>query len=112
MSDGAPVVEALGLAKTYRRSGGGDPVRVLQGVDLVVGVGESVAIQGESGTGKTTLLNLVGGLDRPDAGTLRCQGRELPGPPAERARWRRTEVGFIFQFHGLLPEFSAAENIA
>ena len=112
MSDLALVVEARDLAKSYRRAGGGDPVRVLDGVDLAVGPGESVAIQGESGTGKTTLLNLIGALDRPDAGSLLCRGRELPRDPAERARWRRAEVGFIFQFHGLLPEFSAAENVA
>jgi len=112
MSDGALVVEARELAKCYRRAGGGDPVRVLDGVDLVVREGESVAIQGESGTGKTTLLNLIGALDRPDGGSLRCCGRELPRDPAERARWRRAEVGFIFQFHGLLPEFSAVENVA
>ncbi len=112
MSDRGLVIEVAGLAKSYHRAGRGEAVRVLDGVDLAVGPGESVAIQGESGTGKTTLLNLVGALDRPDAGTLRCRGRELPREPADRARWRRTEVGFIFQFHGLLPEFSAAENVA
>jgi lipoprotein-releasing system ATP-binding protein len=112
MSDRALVVEVRDLAKSYRRAGGGDAVRVLDRVDLAVGPGESIAIQGESGTGKTTLLNLVGALDRPDAGSLRCRGRELPREPTERARWRRAEVGFIFQFHGLLPEFSAVENVA
>lgn len=112
MSEPALVVEARELAKSYRRAGRGEPVRVLAAVDLAVGAGESVAIQGESGTGKTTLLNLIGALDRPDAGSLRCLGRELPRDPAARARWRRAEVGFIFQFHGLLPEFSAAENVA
>jgi lipoprotein-releasing system ATP-binding protein len=112
MSDRALVVEVRDLAKSYHRAGGGEAVRVLDGVDLAVGAGESVAIQGESGTGKTTLLNLVGALDRPDSGVLRCRGRELPRDPADRARWRRQEVGFIFQFHGLLPEFSAVENVA
>ncbi len=106
------VVEARGLTKSYRRGRGADPVPVLLGVDLEVPSGQSVAVQGESGTGKTTLLNIIGGLDRPDGGELRCRGRSLPTEPADRARWRRAEVGFIFQFHGLLPEFSALENVA
>jgi lipoprotein-releasing system ATP-binding protein len=114
MNDAGLVVEARGLCKTYRRwtVGGGESIPVLQGVDLCVDRGERVAIQGESGVGKTTLLNLLGGLDRPDSGELRRLGQPVPEDPADRARWRRGQVGFIFQFHGLLAEFTAAENVA
>ncbi len=110
----AEVLVAADLHKTYRRrtAGGDENVRVLERTGLTVRRGERVAIQGESGVGKTTLLNVLGGLDRPDSGTIRHGGRPMPEDAAERARWRRAEVGFIFQFHGLLPEFTAAENVA
>jgi len=114
VTEAVPVIEARGLQKTYRRStaGGEERVTVLVGADLSVGRGERVAIQGDSGVGKTTLLNLLGGLDRPDGGQLLHLGRPQPAGPAERARWRRGAVGFIFQFHGLLGEFTATENVA
>ncbi|RMG44273.1 MAG: ABC transporter ATP-binding protein [Acidobacteria bacterium] len=114
MTERPPIVEARGLRKEYRRSvaGGVERIRVLAGADLVVSAGEAVAVQGQSGVGKTTLLNILGGLARPDGGTLLFRGRPLPDGPAARARWRRREVGFIFQFHGLLAEFTATENVA
>lgn len=114
MVETAAVIEASGLTKAYRRrtAGGEDRVAVLDGAQLSVPPGERLAVQGDSGVGKTTLLNLLGGLDRPDDGTILYRGRAIPADPAARARWRRAEVGFIFQFHGLLADFTAAENVA
>lgn len=107
------LVEVAALAKSYRKgSAPGGLVRVLEELDFSAEAGSSTAIQGESGTGKTTLLNILGGLDRPDRGVVRHRGRPLPADPAQRARWRGREVGFIFQFHGLLREFTALENVA
>ncbi|GAB4368487.1 MAG: ABC transporter ATP-binding protein [Acidobacteriota bacterium] len=114
MSRGTPLLVCRGLARAYRRRGGRleETIPVLSGLDLEVASGESVAIQGESGIGKTTLLNLVGGLDRPDAGEILVDGRPIPDDPDRRAEWRRRHVGFIFQFHGLLGELTAEENVA
>ena len=114
MTDAAPLLVASGLEKVYRRwtVGGTVQVPVLAGADLVLARGERVAIQGDSGVGKTTLLNVLGGLDRPDAGSIVHLGREIPADAGERARWRRSSVGFVFQFHGLLAEFTAEENVA
>ena len=107
------LLEARGLYKDYCRRGlAAPPVKVLEDLDFLLAQGETVAIQGESGVGKTTLLNLLGGLDRPDSGILLFGGEEIPLEPAARARWRRGAVGIIFQFHGLLGEFTAAENVA
>lgn len=107
------LMEVQDLEKTYRRGGGGrDLVPVLCGLAFTSEAGTSTAIQGESGTGKTTFLNILGGLDRPDGGSVLHRGKPLPEDPAERARWRGREVGFIFQFHGLLREFTAVENVA
>jgi lipoprotein-releasing system ATP-binding protein len=85
---------------------------VLKGLDLVVQQGEMVAILGESGAGKTTLLHLVGAIDRPDSGAIRFRDRNIAAAPAaDRAKYRNRDLGFLFQFHNLLPEFSAAENV-
>ncbi len=114
MTEPVPLLRCHGLAKAYHRQRGRlrETITVLEAVDLEVGEGESVAIQGESGIGKTTLLNLIGGLDRPEAGEILVDGRPIPADPDERAGWRRDNVGFIFQFHGLFNELTADENVA
>jgi len=106
-----PFLEARALAKTYRNAE--VPVVVLDGLDLAVERGEMVAVIGPSGIGKSTLLHLLGGLDRPDHGTVRIENRELTSMSNDEvARFRNRNVGFVFQFHHLLPEFSAVENVA
>ena len=106
-----PFLEGQELSKTYRNAE--VPVTVFSGLDLVVEKGEMLAIIGPSGIGKSTLLHLLGGLDRPDSGTVRVDDRELTNLPAdELAKFRNRNVGFVFQFHHLLPEFTAEENVA
>jgi lipoprotein-releasing system ATP-binding protein len=106
-----PFLEARGLAKVYRNAE--VPVQVFEGLDLDVERGEMLAIVGPSGIGKSTLLHLLGGLDRPDAGRIRVDGRDMTALSSdELARYRNRNVGFVFQFHHLLPEFTADENVA
>src|SRR5213082_369063 len=106
-----PFVEARGLSKTYRDAE--VPVQVFENLDLDVEHGEMLAIVGPSGIGKSTLLHLLGGLDRPDKGHIRVGDAELSSMTNdELARFRNHNVGFVFQFHHLLPEFTAAENVA
>jgi lipoprotein-releasing system ATP-binding protein len=105
-----PALEVRGVAKDY---GAGEVVtRVLHGVDLALAAGEFTALIGPSGSGKSTLLNLVGLLDRPTEGRIALDGQDT-GALDDRAltRYRGRKVGFIFQFHHLLPEFSAVENV-
>ena len=105
------VLELAGVEKTYNR-GKPNAVQVLQGVDLTVARGEVVALVAPSGAGKSTLLHIVGLLDTADAGSVRIGGADMAGlSDRRRTAVRRADVGFIYQFHHLLPEFSAQENI-
>jgi putative ABC transport system ATP-binding protein len=104
------VVEALDVHKTYRR--GSVEVKAVVGVSLAIKAGEMVAIVGPSGSGKSSLLNLLGALDRPDAGEVLIDGIKLSGlDDAARTRMRRNKVGLIFQFFNLLPLLTARENV-
>ena len=105
------VLALEGVGKTYGL-GGPAPVEVLRGLSLSVARGEVVALVAPSGAGKSTLLHIAGLLDTPDAGRILLNGRDMTGlPDRERTLARRRDLGFVYQFHHLLPEFSAAENI-
>jgi lipoprotein-releasing system ATP-binding protein len=107
---GSPLVQALGLEKRY--VDGPLVVSVLAGLDLVIEAGERIAIVGESGVGKSTLLHLLGALDRPTTGSVLFDGQDVfARPEAEVAAFRNREIGFVFQFHHLLPDFTALENV-
>jgi lipoprotein-releasing system ATP-binding protein len=104
-----PVIQARDLFKSY--PSGGRTLQVIKGLSLEVRQGEMVAVVGESGAGKSTLLHLLGGLDRPDSGSILLGGRELSRlNRVEAAALRNRDVGYVFQFHHLLPEFTAEEN--
>jgi lipoprotein-releasing system ATP-binding protein len=105
-----PVLAAHSLVKSYRS--GERTLDVLRGVELAVAGGDAVAIVGDSGVGKSTLLHILGGLDLPDAGRVVFQGEDVVTPAGgDLAEYRNRRVGFIFQFHHLLPEFTALENV-
>jgi len=108
----APFLDVDDLVKTYD-TGGEELLTVLDGLSMEVREGEIVAVIGESGTGKSTLLHLLGALDRPTRGTVRFQGEDLFDKSDEDlASFRNRSIGFVFQFHHLLPEFTALENVA
>ena len=107
----SPAVEVRNLDKFYFMPG--QRLEVLKGLNLTVSPGELVAVVGQSGSGKSTLLHILGAMDRPTSGSVRFGGRDLQELDAEGlAEFRRSSVGFVFQFHNLLPEFSALENVS
>jgi lipoprotein-releasing system ATP-binding protein len=117
MSDGVGdvVLKATGLHKRFREGSGREQldVTVLSGLSLEVKRAQTLAVIGASGSGKSTLLHLLGGLDQPTSGRVELMGRDFAGMgAAEQGRWRNQHLGFIYQFHHLLPEFSALDNVA
>ena len=110
MSDADPLIAARGLVKRYRK--GSEEIRPVNGLDLSVTEGELVSIRGPSGSGKSTLLHLLGGLDRPDEGSVVVAGTELRGlGESQLCRFRNENVGFVFQVFHLIPVLTAFENV-
>ena len=106
-----PVLEARNLCKTF--ADGASQIRVIDQLNLKVLKGESLAIMGASGSGKSTLLHLLGGLDEPSSGEVLISGKQVSGlSEADLCQIRNSDIGFVYQFHHLLPEFSALENVA
>src|SRR6266568_3366372 len=111
VSDNSPIIHVENLEKTYGTARGA--LTLFKGLDLEVNSGELVAIVGQSGTGKSTLLHILGALDTPTAGTVHCASTNLTAlSQREASAFRNREIGYVWQFHYLLPEFSALENVA
>jgi lipoprotein-releasing system ATP-binding protein len=111
MTESTPVLECRGVTRKFRE--GASSLEVLKGVDLEIAAAERVAIVGASGSGKTTLLQIMGGLDDPSAGQVLVDGRSMGNTDeAEKGELRNRYIGFVYQFHHLLPEFTANENVA
>jgi putative ABC transport system ATP-binding protein len=109
MSD-TPLVRLTDLRKGFSK--GKEPISIFNGLNLAIPSGDFVAVMGPSGSGKTTLLNLVGGIDRPDAGEIEIAGRRIDRlSEGDLARWRAANIGFVFQFYNLMPMLSAAQNV-
>src|ERR1700691_3811328 len=107
----APIIQVHNLEKTYLTARGA--LTLFKGLDLEVAAGELVAIVGQSGTGKSTLLHILGALDTPTAGTVHCASTNVAGlTPRQAAAFRNSKIGYVWQFHYLLPEFTALENVA
>src|SRR5665213_1685728 len=107
----SPIIQVRGLEKTYTTARGA--LTLFHGLDLDVYAGELVAIVGQSGAGKSTLLHILGALDTPTAGTVHCASTNVASlSPRQAAAFRNREIGYVWQFHYLLPEFTALENVA
>ncbi len=111
MNNRSELYKFIAVNKTYK--GHEDGVAVFRDLNLVVYSGESLAVVGRSGSGKSTLMHLMGALDKPTSGTIEFEGQDMAKmSPDEQAHFRNSSLGFVFQFHHLLPEFSALENVA
>ena len=107
------ILEAKNLNRDYKQGKSTDVLSVIKGIDLQIIQGEKLAIIGVSGSGKSTLLNLIGGLDDPTSGSVSLKGRQWSDlDSTQRAAWRNQHIGFVYQFHHLLEEFSALENVS
>ena len=107
------ILEAINLKRDYKQGESTDVLSVIKGIDLQIMQGEKLAIIGVSGSGKSTLLNLIGGLDDPTSGSVALMGKQWSDlDSTQRAAWRNQHIGFVYQFHHLLEEFSALENVS
>jgi lipoprotein-releasing system ATP-binding protein len=107
------ILEAINLKRDYKQGESTNVLRVIKGIDLQIMQGEKLAIIGVSGSGKSTLLNLMGGLDDPTSGSVALKGKQWSDlDSTQRAAWRNQHIGFVYQFHHLLEEFSALENVS
>ena len=107
------ILRATNLHRDYQQGDSGGVLSVIKGIDLEIMQGEKLAIIGVSGSGKSTLLNLMGGLDNPTEGSVMLKGKQWADlDPSQRAAWRNQHIGFVYQFHHLLEEFSALENVS
>lgn len=107
------ILKATNLHRDYQQGDSDVVLRVIKGIDLEIAQGEKLAIIGVSGSGKSTLLNLMGGLDNPSQGSVVLKGKDWAAlDPSQRAAWRNQHIGFVYQFHHLLDEFTALENVS